>query len=103
MSGVKQTRGNPVRGAAAQGAGPGRPKGVPNKLTMAAKQAIEEAFTGLGGVAALKRWAESDPEAFYTKVWVRIIPLSVNANVVSVPLTDEERRAIIAEAFASGR
>ena len=83
--------------------GKGRPKGVPNKTTKAAKQAIEEAFKGLGGVAALQRWAEKDPEAFYTKVWVKILPLSVNANVASVPLTDEERRAIIAEAFASGR
>lgn len=83
--------------------GKGRKKGVPNKLTASAKQAIETAFQGLGGVDALKRWAESDPESFYTKVWVKILPLSVNANVTSVPLTDEERRAIIAEAFASGR
>ncbi len=79
--------------------GKGRKKGVPNKLTKGARQAIEEAFKGLGGVAALKRWAETDPESFYTKVWVKILPQDINAKVAARTMTSEEADAIVDEAL----
>lgn len=77
---------------AAGNRGKGRIKGTPNKLTKGAKEAIQEAFKGLGGVAALQRWAKDNPESFYTKVWVRILPQDINANVTARNMTDEEAR-----------
>lgn len=43
---------------------PGRPKGTPNKITKALKDAIEHAFIRVGGEAYLVRVAESDPKTF---------------------------------------
>ena len=60
--------------------GPGRKKGVPNKLTMAAKECIALAFEGIGGTKALIKWAgknDDNRKAFYTVVWPKIIPLQV--------------------------
>lgn len=57
--------------------GKGRPKGVPNKRTAKAMEAIEMAFEGLGGVSALQAWAQTNPDAFYGQVWPKILPLQV--------------------------
>lgn len=60
--------------------GPGRPAGVPNKLTTAAKTAIELAAEGLGGAARLQAWAQSDPlneRAFWTQIYTKLLPLQV--------------------------
>ena len=51
-------------------------------MTMTAKRAIEVAFEGLGGAAALQRWAKDNPADFYTKVWIKTVP---NALSVSDP------------------
>ena len=82
----------PKPGTATGNAGKGRKPGAVNKLTKGAKEAIQEAFKGLGGVAALQRWATDNPESFYTKVWVRILPQDINANVTARNMTDEEAR-----------
>jgi len=55
----------------------GRPKGAINKTTLAVKEAIEEAFDELGGVPALVQWARRDPEAFYSKLWAKLIPKNI--------------------------
>lgn len=60
--------------------GPGRPKGVPNKTTTLAKQAILDAFDKLGGTDALVKWAQTDDDhlkAFYTQIWPKVLPLQV--------------------------
>ena len=54
----------------------GRPKGAINKTTRAVKEALTEAFEQLGGVPALKTWAESNPTAFY-QLWGKMMPLQV--------------------------
>lgn len=59
--------------------GPGRPKGVPNKTTRAAKEAFALAFEGIGGVSALKAWAEENPGEFF-KLYAKLIPLDVTTN-----------------------
>jgi hypothetical protein len=69
---VKKTGGN------LKGAGPGRPKGVPNKLTSSVKEAIEAAFHGVGGAEYLMRQAEENPQAFMTLLG-KIIPAQVQA------------------------
>jgi hypothetical protein len=52
----------------------GRKKGVPNKLTASAKEAIQNVAHELGGEKALLKFAHSNPEAFWTKLYTRIIP-----------------------------
>ena len=79
MSEVKQTTKN-LRGAAARGAGPGRPKGVPNKTTASIKAAIEAAFQGVGGHEYLMRQAEENPQAFMTLLG-KIIPAQVQTEI----------------------
>ncbi len=63
-------------------AGPGRPKGLQNKTTMAAKQAIQAAFDGIGGVEALIAWAseEKNKGLFYSSIYPRILPHEVTGD-----------------------
>lgn len=75
MSGEKQTagigKGTP---------GPGRPKGVPNKATTLAKDAIATAAEGLGGAARLIQWAQEDPaneRAFWATIYPKLIPVTL--------------------------
>jgi hypothetical protein len=56
---------------------PGRPKGVPNKLTTEVKQMILDALDSAGGVAYLASKAESHPAAFMSLVG-KVLPLQVN-------------------------
>lgn len=63
--------------------GPGRPKGVPNKTTQLAKDAIAMAAEGLGGVPRLIAWAQEDPgneKAFWTQMYTKLVPLQVGAD-----------------------
>lgn len=63
--------------------GPGRPKGSPNKVQKAAKDAIAEAAEQLGGVNRLVEWAKEDPlneRAFWTSVYPKLLPLTLNAS-----------------------
>ena len=55
----------------------GRQRGTSNKLTTAAKEAIEKAFANIGGVDALTEWARANKDTFYSRVWTKIIPLQV--------------------------
>lgn len=59
---------------------PGRPKGVPNKLTQTAKDAIAKAAEELGGADRLVAWAQEDPlneRAFWTSIYPKLLPLQV--------------------------
>lgn len=60
--------------------GPGRPKGSKNKASVAAKQAFQEAFDGLGGVEALKTWALDNPTDFF-KLFSKLIPVDTNVTL----------------------
>ena len=55
----KETKKN-LKGAAAQGAGPGRPKGIPNKNTGLIREMIAQALDEVGGVKYLAERAK-DP------------------------------------------
>lgn len=57
-------------------AGKGRPKGAVNKSTKAVKDALVQAFDELGGVPALKTWAQANPTAFY-QLWGKMLPLQI--------------------------
>ena len=62
--------------------GPGRPKGVPNKLTRSVKEAFGEAFEKLQDDenANLLVWAQANPKDFYTLA-SKLIPTEVDATV----------------------
>lgn len=58
------------------GAGPGRPKGSPNKLTADIKSAIMGAFNQAGGETYLLRVAQEDPKTFCTLLG-KVLPMQV--------------------------
>ncbi len=62
----------------------GRPKGVPNKLTMEAKEIIATAAANLGGVDGLVKWAKSNPDRmdmFWTRIFPRLVPVQVHGDL----------------------
>lgn len=68
-----------LHGAAANGPGPGRPKGVPNKNTGLIRDMITKALDQAGGVDYLAETAVSHPAAF----------LALIGKVMPVQLTGE--------------
>ncbi len=63
-----------------QKGGPGRPKGVPNKVTIAAKEAIALAAEKMGGTDRLVAWAQEDPlneRAFWSSIYPKLIPVTL--------------------------
>ena len=69
-----------AKGTRPPNAGKGRKAGVPNKLTTAAKSAIELAAEGLGGTKRLQAWAQEDKRnehAFWTLIYPKLLPLQV--------------------------
>jgi hypothetical protein len=75
--------------------GAGRPKGSPNKLAKAAKDAIAEAAELLGGMKRLAAWAKESPEnekAFWATIYPKLIPVQVtgeNGGAVEIKITRE--------------
>jgi hypothetical protein len=65
--------------------GRGRPKGSPNKLTRTIKEAIEAAFSAVGGEKYLARMAEQQPVAFMSLLG-KVLPtqLDVNGNLALI-------------------
>lgn len=78
---VKKSTGN------LPGAGPGRPKGVPNKINGALKEMILEALEESGGVDYLVKQAESNPTAFMTLIG-KVLPMTLSGDP-SAPLRFE--------------
>lgn len=80
---VKETKRKPT-GAAAMGAGPGRPKGVPNKTTALLKDAIISAAelqgqdgNGKDGLVGYCQFlAKEEPRAF-ASLMGRVLPMQV--------------------------
>jgi hypothetical protein len=55
--------------------------GVPNKITSAARDAIERAAAKLGGAARMTEWAKEDPlneRAFWATIYPKLLPLQVS-------------------------
>lgn len=69
------------RGGAANltNAGKGRPKGTPNKTTVAVKDMILTALNKKGGAEYLARQADENPAAFMTLVG-KLLPLDVKSH-----------------------
>ena len=58
----------------------GRKPGSVNKTTSAVKEALEQAFHGLGGVESLRDWGKENQTEFY-KLWVKLLPQEVQAKL----------------------
>ena len=74
MPPVNKTGGKPRVGDGT--AGPGRPRGMPNKLTTTVKEAIAQAFDEVGGVDYLKNVAMTDPAVFCTLLG-KLLPMQL--------------------------
>lgn len=61
--------------------GPGRPKGLKNKTTQTALDAIAQAAEQLGGAKRLVEWAKEDPsneKVFWGTIYPKLLPLQVS-------------------------
>lgn len=64
-------------------AGKGRPKGVPNKATILAKNAIAEVAEQLGGATRMVAWVNEDPKneaIFWGTIYPKLLPLQVTGD-----------------------
>jgi hypothetical protein len=59
--------------------GPGRPKGVPNKISGLAKNNIAKVFDEIGGVPRMCEWALANQTEFY-KLYARLVPVQVTGD-----------------------
>ncbi len=78
--------------------GAGRKVGSKGKQTLAAREAMEAAFKGLGGVQALQEWAQENPSDFY-RIWSRLVPQAQSIAVsdgeggpLVIRIVDESRK-----------
>jgi hypothetical protein len=74
-AGVKKTSGKYVPVA-----GPGRPKGIPNKITSDLRDMIREALESAGGANYLVEQATLNPTAFMSLVG-RILPTKIEGTI----------------------
>jgi hypothetical protein len=56
--------------------GKGRPKGIPNKVSTSAREAVLQVFQEIGGVPAFSKWARENPTEYY-KIHSRLLPKEV--------------------------
>jgi hypothetical protein len=64
--------------------GRGRPKGSKNATSRAAKEVIQGVAEKLGGLEGMAAWAKEDPlntRAFWTHIYPKLLPLTVNGEV----------------------
>ena len=69
-------------------------------MTVTVKEAITQAFEGIGGVPALIRWGTANPHAFYP-LWARLAPAELNVRAEGFDALAEALR--LAEARAADR
>lgn len=80
----------------------GSRKGIPNKVTAAAKTVIAEAADKLGGVDRLVNWAKENPEnesKFWATIYPKLIPVQVTGEDGAPIKTEQVKND--ADAFAS--
>ncbi len=74
----------------------GRPKGIPNKLTMEVKALLGEAIEQVGGLQRLVAWVQADDQnerLFWSSMVPKLLPLQVNGTHEHVVDADGARRA----------
>jgi len=64
--------------------GKGRPKGTKNKVTKSMKEIIQSAYEKAGGDKALADWinkSDKNRGAFYTTIWGKMIPKTIEGDL----------------------
>ena len=64
------------------GPGPGRPKGVPNKVTTDIREMIKASLQGVGGIEYLKRQADENPQAYMALIG-KVVPKEIEATIIN--------------------
>ena len=89
-------------------AGPGRPKGMQNALTVSVREAVERAFEKLGGASYLEHVGRTDPRTFCALL-SKLLPTKLtNADgspllAALTELTDAQLEARTARALADAQ
>lgn len=60
--------------------GAGRKKGVPNKVTQETKEVIALVAEGLGGAEAMLTWARKNEDAFWERIYPKLLPLTLTGD-----------------------
>jgi hypothetical protein len=84
---ISDRKGRPCgRGGVPTPVSPGRPKGVPNKLSMSIKDAFEHAFREIGGGEALLEWGRNpkNQTAFFTLI-AKLLPKDIKLDIGFTP------------------
>jgi hypothetical protein len=88
MSDVKPLRDSKGFWLPGQRGGGGRARGSLNKTTKNVKQAIESVFEGLGGTDEFLRWAQENKGIFYERIFIRLLPLHLKADIAPVDIAE---------------
>ncbi len=66
----------------------GKPKGAVNKTTKSAREAMQMAFDGIGGVPALIAWGtKAENRGTFYGIWSKLIPQDITTNGKDIPPT----------------
>ena len=68
----------------------GRQKGTTNKVTAEAKEMLELAAKGVGGLKALTQFGKDRPDIFWP-MWSKLLPKNMDITSGGKPLTADER------------
>lgn len=74
--------------------GPGRPKGAQNKVTLEVKQALSWCFEEMGGRKKLLKWAKENPTIFYTKMYIQMLPMTIQGKIDATVNDGDERKLL---------
>ncbi|MEG9861585.1 MAG: hypothetical protein V6Z81_03665 [Parvularculales bacterium] len=69
----------------------GRPPGALNKKTLTVGEILQQAFEKSGGYDALVRFAKKNPKAFYTRIWIKLLPYEMKAKKARESVPHHER------------
>ncbi len=91
MPRIKGQRGGGVYGPAYIDKKAAKAGEVELQKKLRAKKAIDLVFKWIGGVEQMAAWAKENPTDFYTKMYVKLLPLQVKANVNHTAKTNEHQ------------
>jgi hypothetical protein len=83
----------------------GRKKGTRNKLTSICREDLATCFESLGGVEGLIAWCRESSDnmkAFYTKMWIKLLPVQVKLNEPNVNMVFSSYEAMREELRRTG-
>ena len=74
--------------------GSGRPKGAKGKAGLEVKEALSWCFEAMGGRAKLLKWAKANPTLFYTKMYMQMLPMTIQGKIDATIHDGDERKLL---------